>query len=257
MRTKRLADSRSNRQPALACDCGIVFTMGRHCSRRVALCLLRCAACANCTPKKNVGSWGNEKREELTANQNHIDQQAFDCRGAGRKGSNGAGQESQMHWQVDGQLLALVVVANGMPVLGRMLLPDWLSSPVDSHLNLPDGAQVFGSSKTRRGFVLGTCAASLAAIVIGLSWTIGFAVGFTSMCGDLFSSFVKRRLGMAPSSRATFLDQIPESLFPALLCRWMFQLMWTDVALIVLSFAAINIILSKPLHGMKLRRKPY
>ncbi len=141
-------------------------------------------------------------------------------------------ERPQMHWQIDVQLLALVVLANGMPVLGRMLLPNWLSSPVDSHLVWPDGAQIFGSSKTRRGFVLATCAASLAAIVIGLSWTIGFAVGFTSMCGDLFSSFLKRRFGMLPSSRATLLDQVPESLFPALLCRWMFDLTWADVAFV-------------------------
>jgi hypothetical protein len=195
-------------------------------------------------------------RKQRFSDQNQLDKPTFSfwagttiCE-VGRPGS-------QMNWQIDIELLGLIVVANGMPIIGRMLLPCWLSSPVDSHLSWQDGTQVFGSSKTRRGFVLGTCSATVAAVLLGLSWTIGFAIGFTSMCGDLFSSFLKRRLGMAPSSRATFLDQIPESLFPSLLCRWMLQLTWADVAFLTLSFTAIDMILSKPLHWFRLRRKPY
>ena len=45
---------------------------------------------------------------------------------------------------------------------------------------------------------------------IGLDWTIGLLVSVTTMIGDLFSSFAKRRMNLAPSSMALGLDQIPE-----------------------------------------------
>jgi CDP-2,3-bis-(O-geranylgeranyl)-sn-glycerol synthase len=57
-------------------------------------------------------------------------------------------------------------------------------------------------------------ATSACAPIIGLEWNIGAVVGSAAMAGDLFSSFVKRRVHLPASSRATGLDQIPESLFP-------------------------------------------
>ena len=46
------------------------------------------------------------------------------------------------------------------------------------------------------------------AVVSGLG--IGLLVAATAMAGDLLSSFLKRRLALAPSSQAIGLDQIPE-----------------------------------------------
>jgi hypothetical protein len=43
-------------------------------------------------------------------------------------------------------------------------------------------------------------------------------VAFMAMLGDLFSGFVKRRLGMGPSDKALGLDYVPESLLPLLAC---------------------------------------
>ena len=50
--------------------------------------------------------------------------------------------------------------------------------------------------------------------MIGLDWRIGALVAAMAMLGDLFSSFLKRRMGLAPSRQAIGLDQIPESCFP-------------------------------------------
>jgi CDP-archaeol synthase len=55
-------------------------------------------------------------------------------------------------------------------------------------------------------------------------------VAATAMAGDLLSSFVKRRFGLAPSSKATGLDQIPEALFPLLACRSALSLTALDIA---------------------------
>jgi CDP-2,3-bis-(O-geranylgeranyl)-sn-glycerol synthase len=68
--------------------------------------------------------------------------------------------------------------------------------------------------KTIRGIVLATLATAAAAAVLGLGWKCGGLVGIVAMAGGLLASFIKRRLGLAPSSQAIGLDQIPESLFP-------------------------------------------
>jgi CDP-2,3-bis-(O-geranylgeranyl)-sn-glycerol synthase len=57
---------------------------------------------------------------------------------------------------------------------------------------------------------------SAATPLLSLDLKIGFIVNTTDMAGDLVASFVKRRLGLPGSSRATGLDQIPESLLPLL-----------------------------------------
>ena len=77
----------------------------------------------------------------------------------------------------------------------------------------------FGSSKTIRGIVFSMLMSAAGAVLVGLEWKIGLAIGGVAMAGDLFTSFVKRRVHMPAGSRATGLDQIPESLFPLLACR--------------------------------------
>lgn len=57
------------------------------------------------------------------------------------------------------------------------------------------------------------------------------------MTGDLVSSFVKRRIDLPPSSRASGLDQMPESLFPSLACRDLLSLTIADMAVGVVTFS--------------------
>jgi CDP-2,3-bis-(O-geranylgeranyl)-sn-glycerol synthase len=77
------------------------------------------------------------------------------------------------------------------------------------------------------------------------------------MAGDIFSSFLKRRLRLPPSSKVTGLDQIPESLFPLLSCRWMLTLTIADVVAGVAIFFVGEIILSQLLYRVGIRRHPY
>jgi hypothetical protein len=67
--------------------------------------------------------------------------------------------------------------------------------------------------------VLAVVATAGAAALLGLGWKIGALIGIVAMASDLLASFVKRRLGLPPSSQAIGLDQIPESLIPLLACR--------------------------------------
>src|SRR5258708_6078805 len=141
-----------------------------------------------------------------------------------------------MHYPVILQLLLLLMVANGAPVIAKKLLGSRFAYPLDGGAGFVDGHPLFGASKTIRGILLSITVTSAAAAVIGLGWTIGLLVGTTAMAGDLFSSFIKRRLTLPPSSRAIGLDQIPESLFPLLACRGVFSLTLADIAVTVAVF---------------------
>jgi CDP-diglyceride synthetase len=86
---------------------------------------------------------------------------------------------------------------------------------------------------------------------------MGALVGGLAMAGDLFSSFCKRRLGVPPSSPALGLDQIPEALFPLLACRALLSLTPAGIGLVVATFFAGEVLLSRLLYAWRLRDRPY
>jgi len=77
------------------------------------------------------------------------------------------------------------------------------------------------------------------------------------MTGDLTSSFIKRRIGVAPSSTALGLDQIPEALLPALVCKNVLALTVVDVISIVALFFIGEVILARLLFKLHIRDEPY
>jgi CDP-diglyceride synthetase len=158
---------------------------------------------------------------------------------------------------VDLRLLMLLLVANGTPVIAKRLVGHRLARPVDGGLTWVDRRPLFGSSKTIRGVVLSVLATSACAPIVGLSWQLGVTVGAVAMAGDLCASFVKRRLKLRPGSRATGLDQVPESLLPLLVCAPALSLTVTDVVLSVAIFFAGEIVLSRLLYRFRLRDRPY
>ena len=79
-----------------------------------------------------------------------------------------------------------------------------------------DGWPSLGSSRTIRGVVAAVAATALGARVLGEPATTGALLGDSAMLGDAGASFIKRRFGTAPGSRATGLDPIPDALLPLL-----------------------------------------
>ena len=77
------------------------------------------------------------------------------------------------------------------------------------------------------------------------------------MAGDLLSSFVKRRLGLPPSSMAIGLDQIPESLIPLILCRLQLPVTAFDIAAGVTLFFIGELILARLLFMANVREQPF
>jgi len=113
-------------------------------------------------------------------------------------------------------VLLLLTIANGSPVVAKRVLGDRWAWPVDGDARFIDGQPLFGHSKTIRGLVVASRWA-FATPLIGLDWRSGATHRFGVDVRRSLFQFHQRRMGMAPSSRAAGLDQIPESLFPALL----------------------------------------
>jgi CDP-2,3-bis-(O-geranylgeranyl)-sn-glycerol synthase len=155
------------------------------------------------------------------------------------------------------QLTILLALANGAPLVAAKLLGARYASPLDGGLTFPDGAPLLGAAKTVRGVAAAIVASTLGAITVGLPASVGALVGAGAMAGDALSSFIKRRIGLPPSSRATGLDQIPESLLPLLLCRLMLPLTAIDIAIVVALFLFGEIGLSRLLYRAHLRDRPY
>jgi len=155
------------------------------------------------------------------------------------------------------KLLVLLTVANGTPVIAAKFLGSNSALPLDGNVTLSDGRPLFGSSKTLRGVLLSILLTTACAPLIGLDWKVGSVVALTAMIGDLFSSFVKRRLGMDNSSQFTGLDQIPESLLPLLVCMLLLPLTALDVVIATVIFFVGALIVSRILFKLNIRERPY
>ena len=155
------------------------------------------------------------------------------------------------------QLLTLLVLANGTPVIAKKILGERLAYPLDGGVEFVDGRPLLGRSKTIRGVVLAVLVTTAGAPLVGLEWVVGFLVGSLAMAGDLLSSFLKRRMALPPSSRARGLDQLPEALFPLLACRNLLSLTMTDIATGVGLFFIGEVLLSRVFYALRLRDRPY
>lgn len=155
------------------------------------------------------------------------------------------------------QTLCLLIVANGAPVVAERLCNRRFALAIDFGFRLGDGQPVFGKAKTWRGLSISAASTALASGLIGIDGLIGLSFAAWAMMGDLASSFVKRRRGLAESSRARILDTVPEALLPAVMHRQALTLSNVDVVLIVTAFLLIDQYLSPLLYKWHLRKRPY
>lgn len=154
-------------------------------------------------------------------------------------------------------LLFFIIVANGTPILMRYILNNRLALPLDFNFKFFDGKCLFGKSKTWRGVVSSIVVTSLIAVVVGYTIDVGVLIAAAAMSGDILSSFIKRRLNIKPSGMALFLDQIPESVFPAIYLREVFQLNLNDIVILVFVFIVLELLLSQVLYKWQIRKRPY
>jgi len=162
-----------------------------------------------------------------------------------------------MHYAALAQLLILLALANGSPVIAKRILSETFARPLDGNAKFVYGRPLLGASKTIRGVIVSLLVTALSAPLLGLDVRIGLLVAAAAMAGDLLSSFMKRRLGLTPSSRAIGLDQIPESLFPLLACRSVLALTAIDIATGCAIFFVGELLLSRFFFRLRLRDRPY
>ena len=112
--------------------------------------------------------------------------------------------------------LALTVIAHATPWAAGRLLGARLGAPLDRGMRLGDGARLLGDHKTWRGLLASILACALGAVLLGHGAGLGATFGLLAMLGDCASSFVKRRLRLAPGREIFGLDQLPEALLPLL-----------------------------------------
>lgn len=154
-------------------------------------------------------------------------------------------------------LFLLIIIANSTPVLARFFLNKHLDSAIDLGTTLSDGQRLFGSSKTWRGLVAAILLTSLASRILAFPAWIGCAVAVLALLGDLVSSFIKRRLALKPGSMAPLIDQVPESLLPAIIFMDRFKLDLSDVLLLVICFIIAELLLSRIFFILGVRKVPY
>ncbi len=162
-----------------------------------------------------------------------------------------------MNFLLELNLLILLFAANSAPVIAARCLGDLWRRPLDGGRIMSDGNPLFGSSKTWRGIVAALLFTGIAAWAMGLTLVFGLLFGFFAMLGDLFSSFIKRRLGKPPSSQALVLDHLPEALVPLVYASWSLNYSWIIVVFVALVFMLTVLLVSPILFKLGIRKKPY
>lgn len=159
------------------------------------------------------------------------------------------------HWSPLLSLLALILLANGGPLLLALLLAGGSPRPLDGGRVLWDGHPLFGRSKTWRGLAAALVLTPVVAWVLGYRWGLGLTIAVGAMVGDLLASFTKRRLGLASSASVPLLDQLPEALIPALLAKDAMGLDWIDLSLAVGAFTLLDLVLTPAFKRFAGRRR--
>jgi CDP-2,3-bis-(O-geranylgeranyl)-sn-glycerol synthase len=149
-----------------------------------------------------------------------------------------------MRVQIIAEILLLLVIANGTPVIIAILLGTRLDRPLDGNLRFLDGRPLFGRSKTFRGIIGAVTTTTLLAPLFGLAPARGAAFALLAMSGDLLSSFIKRRLGITPGHSAPLLDQLPETLLPLGIMYPLLSASASEALVAVLIFIAIDLLFS-------------
>ena len=155
------------------------------------------------------------------------------------------------------EVLVMLLATNGAPVLAARLCQSRGELPLDLGKRLADGYPLFGSSKTWRGLLAALVSSCVLSVLFGHGIGFGLAFGALVMAGDLLSSFVKRRIGLEPGDRCIGWDQVPESLLPSIFAVVVLGGQWWWAILLSLTFTLIQMLVSRPLYFLHIRKKPY
>ena len=134
-------------------------------------------------------------------------------------------------------------VANGSPVVGVKIIGT--TTPIDFGAKAWDGRRVLGDGKTFEGLLFGMTLGTLTGFLMmisvsGLYRSIfePFFLSLGAMMGDIFGSFIKRRLGLKRGEPAPPMDQLGFMVFAVLLGFLIYGVPdWADLVNIALLLA--------------------
>lgn len=151
-------------------------------------------------------------------------------------------------------ILILIVIANAAPVITRFIFSEKNLLAIDFGLKLKDQQALFGKTKTWAGIISSLSLTSICAYLLNYDISSGLIISSLAMTGDLLTSFIKRRLKKQSSESCLLLDQIPESVLPALAMKNLYSLSLIQLIVIIVSFIIIELILSTTLLRYRKRK---
>ncbi|MEN2974829.1 MAG: CDP-2,3-bis-(O-geranylgeranyl)-sn-glycerol synthase [Candidatus Caldarchaeales archaeon] len=155
--------------------------------------------------------------------------------------------------------------ANATPVVAVKLIGR--STPLDMGLRAWNGRRILGDGKTIEGMIAGIAAGATIGLII--SYTLNLfrsileplilAIG--AMVGDIFGSFVKRRIGIERGRSLPILDQLGFLIFSLILASLLYGLprwMRPDVfsALLIITFI-LHVSTNFLAYLLGLKNRPY
>lgn len=146
--------------------------------------------------------------------------------------------------------LALLVTSNTVPWLLGIALGPRAAAPLDFGRRWRDGERLFGAHKTWRGLAGAIAGAGILGWLAGLDAGVAAAFGALAMAGDLLSSFVKRRLRLAPGRDAPGLDQLPECLVPLIALAGPLALDAARLIVLAATFTVGHLLIARLRHGV-------
>lgn len=134
------------------------------------------------------------------------------------------------------KILIILIATNAAPLISATLYARRRRRPLDNGRILGDGYRLLGENKTLVGLFSGIGAAGILCFIIGLPLASGLLISGASLLGDLLTSFIKRRLGLAEGETAFFLDHLLEGALPLWVCKGLFSISWPMVAALLVLF---------------------
>ncbi len=132
------------------------------------------------------------------------------------------------------KITAFIIWVNVLPPLASLIFGDRCNRRVDDDRLWFDHRPIVGRHKTIRGIVASVLGGTVIFPLLGVTWWVAGIASLLAMAGDLLSSFIKRRFDLPSGKNIVILDQIFESLFPALfLARFLHLTIWHVLVFLV------------------------
>lgn len=151
------------------------------------------------------------------------------------------------------KVVAFLLWVNMLPPLARLIWEDRFNWPVDCGATWFDGRDVFGPNKTIRGIFFSLLGSLLFVPILEVGWQLILFSTFLALCGDLITSFIKRRIKFSSGEHVPVMDHFLESLMPTLfLGKFLplnssadiYSLAWWQIAAIISFFILIGYLAS-------------